>query len=92
MSSLGLQPMVKRFNGQTMNSHGFQPMVERFKYDSLPPRNLFGIQSQMREVEWVILLEYMIFLITEFAVYPRRRHGQERLRQRRERRRYEERV
>jgi hypothetical protein len=32
-----------------MSSHGFQPMVKMLNNDSLPPRNLFGIQSHMRE-------------------------------------------
>ena len=32
-----------------MSCDGFQPMVKMLNNDSLPPRNLFGIQSHMRE-------------------------------------------
>jgi len=32
-----------------MSSHGFQPMVKMLNNNSFPPRNLFGIQSHMRE-------------------------------------------
>jgi hypothetical protein len=34
---------------QTVNSHGLKPMVKMLNTDSLPPRNLLWIQSQMRE-------------------------------------------